>query len=78
MNPIVTAAAAYLLLGSPSTPQPTPVPSPIMCALPPANCASGWDHDCKSEDLHPRPVNHLTIRWVGERHHHHPPHHRGH
>lgn len=59
----VAAAAAYLLLGQPGhAGQPAQVVLPPPCQL------------TMNMDPPPPPHgNHITVRWVGDRHHHHHP-----
>lgn len=53
-DPVIAAAAILLgLVPGQHAQSAHQLPNP-----PPYNCASGWDHDCKTD-------NHITIRWVG-------------
>ena len=64
MNPTIAAAAWVLLTGGPP---PVVIPTPTVPAPPILDCPAP-------------PGNHITVRWVGDRHHHrrhHPHHHRG-
>jgi hypothetical protein len=90
-SPLIYAAAYMLLTSPPMQHIPsTVIPIKINCDLSaPINCASGWDHDCRSLDQIAEQMNHVSIRWRGHYPHyprvyphypriHHYPYHRHH